>query len=438
MATIEKEVTEQFIFAPTLFMQPKTGGAEEKLDLTSNLVEMLISKDFDKDRFPIVRVILNVSQDYVQRIQSTFDSSYVYLSLKAFKQSRVNGSVKVENTYKYLFQDIRFVITGLDRNDLNSSAIDNDEAVANARTISYPLELFPVDALNMTSAVKSFTLHGTDTKNILVATASAHAQPNYKIALADPDLNRQYRSFNVPHKNFSGFLNFAQERYGLYNSTLISFFDIDKVFIMGAAKLAKFPAGSAQDEFNSPVCRVRFITKPDNRQFYLDGVYYDDVAKQAVIVSLNMPKLTFKESTKKITEGNRHKIMERNYEERNIHQCITHEYGGKEDLVTSEKIYVSRYDNPTLANQFKFKQNEDTSPVNAVFDFVHFGVLDPRKKFLFLDEYGVRPMSAEGYWRISKMNWVFKGLGSDESQNLLRGVADVTFKPYLGTDATAQ
>ena len=431
---IDNSLVEKTFYKVKLFLQPEGGDKDSQLDISEGISGIVILKKFNEFSMPIVRVVINLTIKQMQYIQKNFNKGEAYFSLNKYVQNRSDARGEPQDAMDAIYTNVPMTIIGLDRTEVDSNYAEEDNSdghQANIPNISFPIELVPSIALEMNEQVTPRVMNDTDTINVLAKVISDNFVTGwgYKVCMAKPDLNMKYKTFNVPSKSLHQFIKYTQQVYGIYNSPLISFFDLDKYFLMASGNLAKFPTDKPLYLDNCSEAHITFVTDSETQLTYTEGSYFDPTVKVAKVVGFKEPRVDLADPAKKYLEGDHVKLVSGNFSERESHECFMQQMGDMTSLVGKEKVRVVRYDNPTMVKQYQFESQENYAPTQIDVDNVDIRIFDPRKKFLFINN-SEEQGAVEGYWRLVNVQFTFMGEGNSED-TIMTLNTKAEFKPYL-------
>jgi hypothetical protein len=384
-------------------------GDEEPVLLDGMIRSIEISKDYDRNVFPLLRLSLLLDFETYYRLQT---EESVRFSVTIKKYLREDIETRNLSKFTYYMKDKVFVPIDRDKTPISKpdSLTDQSDGLP---SLTASFMLMAKEDLDNNKRMVNGVLRDTDIEGAILYLASGFSRK--PVLLERPNNQKIYDQIIFPPNNVIRSLKYLDTVYGIYNGGLRVFFDFDAYHIINKYDNANLPALEGRK-------KRMHIKIVDSSSVSADELMYEtgdttvaDESDQYYTATAHIADARFVnyEDSKKEFVGTKNIIVSQGEESLNKNS-----YGDSE---SKTRVYYSRYSNP-----FKEKEMMEGGIMGfflvCTLDAIDIDAITPNNEFM-VDLANSNYSGYSGDFHIMKADTIFN-IGDT-------GMADVQCKLYF-------
>jgi hypothetical protein len=398
---------------------PKGGKEEDTIKLADSVTELRIVKHFDEQFMPYYRLVVGVSVDVAEKIQSAWRTGKMYITMRkyvAIKGETTNG-VKEEDTGETYIKDGEFRIMVCDGAPPHVPKGQSNELIRQVPSVQFVMELAATVPLDINKSVNNGAYHEVTTAEMaahIVSDSMPKNLPDYKFVMSTTDNPKRYESVFLPPLNFVPALRHIDKVYGMYKGTMCVFLDVDRGYVLSSTKATS----AAKDEPKSVALELRSPEEasPDTMA---SGSAYEEEGKSFRLRTAQRIGADVAGPANRENNGESVKLVRSTTDERSGSMCknlITDDNppeGKKKEMVAWQC-----YDNPLVADRMRIQAREEFTPIHMAFESCDLGAFAPNLQWTLVTD-ASQSAQVEGQWRLRACEILLtKAPGSDQTSSV--------------------
>jgi hypothetical protein len=420
---------------------PPGAGEDDTIHMNGNVVELRVIKDYEKQALPYVRATALLTQREVDKVRSSWKDGRMFLTVKKYKAppgSRPEAGGE-EDTGKPYLENVEFRIMMADGTPGPAQVGEEKAPATDTPSVRFPMELAPVNAMEINKVVRSHVFHDVRMNDVMVALTNENAPKgaDYKFAMSPAENDREYESIFIPPLDFVKSIRYLDEAHGIYKGRLTVFLDSSRGYLTGSTKTLK-----TKNPDDPQAVSLETLPASSGGPNSTNGSGYDKDTKTIRLRTGTKMRVDSSGLARSEAGGRSVQLIGSSLKD---HASIDCKSWGIDDLLSliggltgaasggteKEKVMWKTYDNPLVADRMKIMARESYSPAAVELDSFDVDALEPTLPWRVLSGHKSGE-AAEGNWKLQASEVVFTKPPGTASKSSVAG----TIRLVPASDAT--